>query len=367
MKRLYWRPLSASHLFHGIACLVAIGALACLEQFETEARQPRFEQKQAAAELAGAAMEAVRDERLRRGIAIDREFDISGGGLIGRWMTPVTTNPGSLRAKQTSINPNFAAAVVGWLHEAGVQDGDAIAVELSGSFPALNICVLAAIETMKLSPSIVATAGASQWGANDPEFMWLDMESHLYEANILTHRSSAGSLGGLKDTAKGMPDNAKSLLIQAIRRNGLRLLEPEDFQSALDLRMSIHEDEAGGSPIRAYVSVGGGMASSGVRSGVFRPGLNLRAPRIGEDDDSVMVRMSRRGVPVIRLSRIEFLARQFGFPVCPDEIPPIGQGRVFIANGYSRAVASGGLAVIFAALLTARFLQRRVVEPLEEA
>ena len=42
----------------------------------------------------------------------------AGSGLIGSFVTPVTTDAGDLEAKQTSINPNLARRIA---QEAGVK------------------------------------------------------------------------------------------------------------------------------------------------------------------------------------------------------------------------------------------------------
>ena len=60
-----------------------------------------------------------------------------------------------------------------------MKEGDPVAVSFSGSFPALNIAVYAAIRTLNLKPTIISSVSGSQWGANDPAFLWIDMEHFL--------------------------------------------------------------------------------------------------------------------------------------------------------------------------------------------
>jgi poly-gamma-glutamate system protein len=55
--------------------------------------------------------------------------------------TSLTTDAGNLEAKQTAINPNWAAVIVDLLQQANVKERDPVAVSFSGSFPALNIAV----------------------------------------------------------------------------------------------------------------------------------------------------------------------------------------------------------------------------------
>ncbi len=128
-------------------------------------------------------------KRLRKNLPIDPESDPAQTGLIGELLSPLTTNPGHLPAKQTSANPNFSAVIIHLLKRAGVKEGDKVAVGFSGSFPALNICVLAAIDTLKADPIVISSAGSSQWGANHPDFMWPDMEKLLHEKHVFPYRS----------------------------------------------------------------------------------------------------------------------------------------------------------------------------------
>ena len=133
-------------------------------------------------------MAAIKEARINRGIPIDPHYDWSESGLIGQWRSEVTGAYGNLDAKRTSINPNFAAVVVRLLREAQVEPGQVVAVGFSGSFPALNICVCAALEILDLNPVIVSSVSASQWGANHPDFLWVDMEGELRSGGLHQRR-----------------------------------------------------------------------------------------------------------------------------------------------------------------------------------
>ena len=74
-------------------------------------------------ELMRRSTQAVRQEKLRIGIPVDRRLDTNDTGLIGVEYTDITTTLGSLSAKRTSTNPAFAAAVVDMLDQAGVRPG----------------------------------------------------------------------------------------------------------------------------------------------------------------------------------------------------------------------------------------------------
>jgi poly-gamma-glutamate system protein len=268
-------------------------------------------------------------------------------------MSEVTTNTGYLPAKQTTVNPNWAAVMVHLLKEAEVQAGDVVAVGVSGSFAAINVSVYAALETQKLRPVVISSASSSQWGANHPRFLWLDMERTLYARKIISFRSVAASLGGAEDRAIGLSDEGIRLLERAIRRNKIPMLEVENYAESVVERMRIYREAAGGAPIRAYVNVGGSTASVGTsRMKVrFQPGLNDRLPSGAAAVDSVMARFLEEGVPVIHLVQIDQLARRYGLPVQPTEMPPVGTGQIFLQRRYNPWLASGVLAVILASLM----------------
>lgn len=352
MKKLYWRPQRLSLGLLLLIATVAGLALAAVETVRVRQQQRWYREKLQAARLSLRAFKALKEERLRRGLAIDAETDPARSGLIGELISPVTTNTGHLSAKQTSINPNFAAVIVELLLRAGVKPGDTAAVGFSGSFPALNVAVLAAIETLRIAPLIVTSAGASQWGANQPSFMWPDMEMALVRWRIFSHRSVAASLGGIEDRALGLSKKGRNLVQAAVARNGIPLLEVRDYDDSLNKRMDLYRERAGDAEIKVYVNVGGGTTSVGTRVGrdLFAPGLNRRLPR-GPQIDSVMSRFLQQGVPVIHLSRITKLATAHGLEPQPRALPAVGQGDIFFREAYSPWLAGGALLVIVALLV----------------
>jgi poly-gamma-glutamate system protein len=335
----------------GIA-LAALVGLAAVELLPSRQACDHRQQKLSAARLAERGMELIKEERLRRGHQLIRHFDPAGTGLIGDSMTLVTSVPGNLKAKQTSLNPNFAAALVQMLHDAGVREGDAVAVGCSGSFPALNVCVYAALETMRARPIIVASASASQFGANMPDLLWIDMERLLWERGLISFRAAASSLGGYEDRGLGMSHEARRLVVDAVRRNGLELLDSDSLAESIDQRARVYRQQSGGAPIRAYINVGGGAASVGRTEGKhrYRPGLNLEPPRGATEIDSVITRFAKSGVPVIHLVEVGQLAADLGLPEAPQQRPAVGTGGVFQRAHYNRWLAAIVLVGIVVAL-----------------
>jgi len=335
---------------------LALLGLGAVERFQVRREQPCHGERLAAARLAREAMEVVRRERLRRGPPIDPEADPAGSGLIGPLLSPITTKVGHLPAKQTSVNPNFAAVVVHELGRAGVREKDVVAISLSGSFPAINIAVLAAVESLGLQPVLVSGVTGSQFGANAPDFTWLDMERLLAEEGVFDTRSVAASPGGIEDRALGLSEEHRQLVLEAIERSGIPVLRPRDYAESVQRRWDLFHEAAGHQPISAFVNVGGGTSSVGARDGkrLFRPGLNRTAPAGASRFDSVMTRFVREGVPVIHLVRMRSLAERFGLPLQPSTLPAVGEGAVYVREERSALLTWGVLLGILACLYFSR-------------
>ncbi|MBW2523143.1 MAG: poly-gamma-glutamate system protein [Deltaproteobacteria bacterium] len=352
MKTLYWRPPTVSHRALVLIALCAVTALVVVEAFPVERRQHHFAEKMAAARLARACMEAIKAEKLERGFVIDEEADPAQTGMIGKSITAITSNTGFIEAKLTSTNPNFAAVVVHQLTSVGLAPGDVVAVGVSGSFPALNVSTFAALETLGLEPLSIASASSSEWGANQVDYLWIDMERTLQEAGLIGFRSLAASRGGIDDRGVGITPDGHSLIDAAIERNELEPITPETLTASIDRRMALFDEHAADKAIKAYINVGGGTASVGTHVGKkqFRPGINVAPPRGLDIADSVMLRFARRGVPVIHISRIKLLAERYDLPIAPRTTIPIGRGKVFVAAEYNRWLAAVCLVVLFLVL-----------------
>jgi poly-gamma-glutamate system protein len=155
MRKIYWRPQSTPVFAFVLIALFSLAGMLAVERYRIEDKKPQYQKKVQASRLALEAMELVKSERLRRGIPIDKEADPAASGLIGSFVTSVTTDAGNLEAKQTAINPNWAAVIVDLLQQANVKERDQVAVSFSGSFPALNIAV--ALKTLNLRPTIISS------------------------------------------------------------------------------------------------------------------------------------------------------------------------------------------------------------------
>ena len=312
MKPVYWRPQKVSPTL-----TLAIGALAAISLTALEL-VPRFsapaheDEKMTANQHAQLCRFQIRESRKRNGLPLNRMFDPLRTGLVGTNMTPITSKPASLEAKQLSLHPQFPSAVVQMLRDAGVRPGDSIAVGWTGSFPGLNVALLSAIEAMHLEPVIVASVTASQYGANEPELTWLDMENVLSEAGLTNYRSMAATIGGPGDSGLGMDAATIEQVRDAIDRNGIWHLATRHLSEAIEGRMEFIRSHNNGRRFAAYVNVGGGAASCGGEDGTFPPGVTLARASNNEPADCVMQRFADEGIPVVHLANPRQLVRDYG-------------------------------------------------------
>ena len=334
------------------AYLVALSVLAVLAMAVAEKlRHPvsaRFhDDKLRAARLAALAQRAIQSERWGSDSVIDTVNDPNETGLIGEEFTLITTDRGVIQAKLTSLNPNFAAVVVDYLREAGFRRDDAVAVAVTGSFPALNVAVLAAIESLGGEAVMISSVGASMWGANDPGFCWLDMERFLAEKGIFRTRSVAASLGGGADRGRGLSPEGRRLIREAAGRNGVPLIEEPTLEESIARRLEIYDERAEGRRYAAFINVGGGLGSLGAAENgrLIAPGLNLELGMHNYPRKGAMVRMGERGIPVIHLLDINELAGRNGMPVAPVPLPEVGEGEIFTREEYRIAAVSLVLAI----------------------
>lgn len=353
---LMWRPGRASRGVLSLVALLSVLGFVAVEQMPQQIRKKWYREKLQAARLMDAGIKVIRDHKLAVFGRLDTEHDPNGTGMIGAGLSPITSKEGSLAAKQTTANPNFAAVFVSWYRQAGLQAGDVVAMAYSGSFPAMNLAALVAAEVLKLEPIPIASLSASRWGANIPQLTWLDMERLLFEKGVIHHRSVAASLGGEQDRGGGLPPEGVDQLRRVVLRHGVELIDPPNIEASVDIRMNIYEEYAGNRPIACFVNVGGGLGSVGtlLNKKMFKPGLNRTTPSPGKLRDGVITRFSRQGVPVIHVLNIARLARRYGLPVQPDHYPRVGEGGIFAALEYNLAIAWAvllGLVVVIFVLL----------------
>jgi len=261
-----------------------------------------------------------------RGLAVDGTADPNRTGIIGVEHSPVTTTLGNLEAKRTTANPAWAALLVRLLDEAGVAEGDPVAVGASSSFPGLIVATLSAVEAIGARPLVIASLGASQWGANRPGFGWLEMEDCLRAAGLLSHPPVAVSLGGDGDTGLDLSEEGRALLLAKMDSAGIPRIAEPDLALNVEARIAAFERAAGEKKIKAFVNIGGSWANMGTDASVLelKPGLTRVRISYQPGRNGVIQAISARGVPVIHLLNIRGLCRRYGLPWDPAPMPKPG-------------------------------------------
>ncbi|MDP6819875.1 MAG: poly-gamma-glutamate system protein [Candidatus Marinimicrobia bacterium] len=328
---------------------------------------PTYSQKVEAAKLMEKAMAALKESRMEQGIFIDIENDPNETGLVGSPFSLVTTDEGDLDAKLTTLDPNFAAAMVELMSRINLQENDTVALLMTGSMPGANLAVLTACKALNIYPVAITSVGASQWGANQVDFTWLDMESILFENQLIPARSIAASIGGRNDMGRLLSPAGRKIIKDNIAVYGLPLIRKsklaENIQERMELLASIHPI----SDYEAFINVGGGVASLGTSfnlkllppgvvnrtnvTDIFRPG----------GIEGVLPKFAKANVPVLHILNIRSLTEQFNMPFAPIPIPEIGVGNLYAEERYNLWVAAICLFVVGGGVFTVGYQSKKKI------
>ena len=341
-----------------IATIITILLMTWELNSKTRVEAKYYSEKLKAAQTTQRAFEMIKSAVHDIGLPIDRINDPNETGLIGLQYSPITTERGNLDAKLTSTNPNFAALIVEFLKAAGVRKDDIIAVSLTGSYPALNIAILSAIDVLELEPIIITSVGSSMWGANYPEFTYLDMEATLTEDGIFGFKTHVASMGGEDDIGRGLSPAGREVIEQAALRNNVKLLDAANLDEVIQKKMDAYTVHGA---VRVFISAGESttaIAGSDIGSGLIRP----RAIRTGQ---GMIAQFSKMGIPVISLVDINQLAQEYHLPVAPIPLPDAGEGRLYYEYRYSVTIAIIAMVILIVILFIVlrfdidHYLQRR--------
>jgi poly-gamma-glutamate system protein len=306
----------------------------------------------------------LKESLLAEGISIEKDLDPNMTGLIGPEWTALTTTLGNLEAKRSTLNPNFAALMVRYFHEAGLKEGDLVAVGASGSFPGLALATLCAAKEMGLEVLTIASFGASMYGATRPEFTIPKMIRILASSSIVPNSIVAVSRGGDLDYGENaMFDDAREIEARLAAETGVEFIsfDPPDLEASIAQRLKLYKARAGGRRIKCFVNIGGASPNSGTSSYTldFPQGLVLDPPRIPVSADrGLNYEFAAQGIPVINLLNVRLLAAKNGLPYDPIPLPRAGEGGVYRETRFDKRIVFLTLAVSIG-LLTFGAVQRR--------
>lgn len=286
-----------------------------------------YYEKKAAAELTLQSYQAIKEAMKTLNISINSQFDPNETGLIGIPSSSITTGKGDLNAKLTSTNPHFAALIVAYIKEAGLNKNDIVAVFLTGSFPALNIAALSALKILELNPIIITSVGSTMWGANHPQFTYLDMERTLNQKGVHDFKTAAASVG-IDDIGNEYSREGKKFIEASITKNNISFLRNEHLDEAIRKRIEIYTSEG---KIKLFINVAdhtNSLADGHVRSGLIKP-------REIKEKNGILAYFSKSGVPVINLVDVIDLAKKNHLPIAPHPLPNIDDCELYYTRRYS--------------------------------
>ncbi len=293
---------------------------------------------------------------LARGIPVEAELDPARTGLIGPEWSALTTTLGNLEAKRTALNPNFAALMVRYFHEAGLRKGDVVAVGASGSFPGLVIATLCAAEEMQLKAFTIASYGSSMYGATRPDFAVAEMLQTLSSASLLPDSLIAVSPGSEQDHGESaFYLESRELIAALARKSGVEYIDTgkANLAASINRRLALYREKAEDRRIKCFVNVGGASPNNGTSAYTldFPQGLVLKPPRIpGSENRGLIYEFAAQGVPVINLLNIRLLADRHGLPYDPVPLPRPGEGGVYSETTYNKLIMVISLAATLAIL-----------------
>lgn len=329
---------------------------------------PSYEQKIKAATLMEEAMRVLKEHRMEESVFIDIENDPNETGLIGSPFSLITTDEGDLDSKLTTLDPNFSAVVVDLMYQLQLEIGDTVAILMTGSMPGANIAVLTACKALDIYPVTIASIGASQWGANQIDFTWLDIESILYDNQLITNRSIAASIGGRNDMGRLLSIAGRKIITDNISAHGIPLIKEERLADNIKNRMNFFSSTRKISSFDAVINVGGGVASLGTSFNLklLPPGVVRRSSiqdigRLG-GIEGVFSKFLNYDVPGLHILNIRPLTAQFKIPFAPIPIPEIGSGGLYADERYNVWIAGLCLLIVGSSVFVVGIQSKRKIK-----
>lgn len=198
----------------------------------------------------------VIEEKSKLGIYMDKKLDINNSGLIGEEFTGITTTLGDLDSKRASTNPDYAAFFIKYFKGLGLKKGDVVGINMSSSFPALNLSVIVALDLMELKGIIINSIGSSMYGANNEKLTFLELQNILRKKGEIKNSVTAYSYGGDSDAGANFDEEVSLGIKERLKDLNLELISEVDLQKNLKRRIDIYEKNG---EIKCFVNVGGNI------------------------------------------------------------------------------------------------------------
>ncbi len=309
-----------------LICIWLILSIIAYALFQWEERRHHYEIQEKgilAAQTMVQMMEIIQLHRIELGLPIDPETDLNETGMIGEEYTELTTTLGSLEAKRTSLNPQFASLLVWLLHEAGVRPGDTVAIGSSGSFPGIWIASLSACIALEAQPISILSLTASQWGANHPLFTLLEMAQALRKGGIEHAQVHGLSLGGDEDRALEIDPYVRKTLMDQVQALSIPFMMEEPMEENVEKRMQIYKRADPYGNLSCFINIGGALANTGdlLEPHDLIPGLNFPSNTQNPPKNGVIEAMLETEIPVIHVLYLKGIADQYQILWDPVPLP----------------------------------------------
>ena len=342
-----------------ISALIALFSLLLISICSSRTEHPAYKNQIKAAQKMKLAEEKIYQIKIDQGYQIDTALDPNKTALIGKEYTPITTTLGNLKAKRTATNPDFAALIIRYFDQLNLKKGDKIAVGASGSFPGLILAVISAAETIDLDVELIYSIGASMYGANIPDFTFIEMLNQLQKDNILNTQIAAISFGGDNDRADNLffIEN-KDNFFEISKKSNLPLIYEATLNESIEKRIEIFKNNSPNKKIKAFINIGGASANFGntTSSVKFENGLTIPGKLNTEYvKNGLISHFLSKNIPIIHLLNIENLARKSGIKVDPVPLPEPGKADVYYIVEHNKKLILLMIIIITFPLFTAIF------------
>jgi len=341
-----------------VLSFIAILCFCITINFKIVEKSSSYNEKKIAANLMYEAMQILKEARMENGVFVDIENDPNETGLVGSPFSLITTDEGDLDSKLTTLDPNFSAVIVDLMMQLNLQSNDTVAILMTGSMPGANLAVLSACQAVGITPLIISSLGASQWGANQIDFTWLDMESILIKKGLYFSKSIAASIGGRNDMGRLLSPSGRKIITDVIESYNIPLIRNQRLAENITARMNIYSSYLPIQNYKAVINVGGGVASLGTsfNSKLLPPGVVERSDLMNISRpggiEGVFSKFLTSGVPGLHILNIRPITEQFNIPFAPIPTPEIGLGSLYAKERYSLLIAVLCLMIVSGSVLT---------------
>ncbi len=264
-------------------------------------------------------------------------------GMIGAEYTAITTTIGNLDSKITSLDPNFAAIYIKMFSELSLDKGDEVVINISGSFPMLDISCIMAAEEYGLKPFLMASVGASSFGATNPAFTIFDMLQYLYQQELISTKINVVSLGGSNDIGENFGEfndyNDRNLIIDRINKSGISFLYEKDFDTNIEKRLQLIKETH--KNVKLFINIGGNSVGIGINENAFYKSngiiyankyKNINSSKSGE---GLIGKFLKSGVNAIQMLNLKNIASNYGLEYGFNKLPEVGQGDPYYEKSYN--------------------------------